>query len=407
MAYSASIVDSLSRFTDEELQAVTGHADIFLDWRYLRMCERIDLAEACRGALAFRFVAVTSGGALVALCPFLVTRSPSILYPYSLEKLYFTSWQDQLLRINPESASWIRYAVFGANAYRQFVRRIGTGIEGLVLVTSPMSTRGGVACREAEDTERVHDAVIEALKGVASDERLPLCFNAIPESSPLAGALGRAGFAQVFYVFDNELTIGDGGIEGYLKQFAPKVRRNFKAEMRFAEKAGYRFELCRNLDPIKTEITDSYSNTYGKYGEEYFVHPASFWTKLAGFLDANVETIIVRKGDRFAGFTTMLHKGDEMYVYRLGRVAHDDGEEPPIYFDLMAWQPIKRAAELGKKRIWLASGAWEAKRHRGAHGRPFYRHFWFPSTRSRLLLGPFVSVFARINRAQVSRKIAS
>ena len=407
MAYTASIVDSLSHFSDGELQAVTGNADIFLDWRYLRMCERLDLSEACRGALRLRFGAVTSGGELVALCPFLVTRSPSILYPYSLEKLYFTSWQDQLLRINPDSASWIRYAIFGANAYRQFARRIGTGIEGFVLATSPLATRGGIACREAEDTPRVYDAVIEALKGVATDERLPLCFNAIAESSPIARALDRAEFAQSFYVFDHELTIADGGIESYLKQFAPKVRRNFKAEMRAAEKAGYRFELCRDIDPWKDAIASSYSTTNAKYGEEYFVHPPSFWTQLAGLLDANVETVVVRKGDRFAGFTTMLHKGDEMYVYRLGRVPEDDGEEPPIYFDLMAWQPIKRAAELGLRRIWLASGAWDAKRHRGARGRPFYRHFWFPSTRSRLLLGPFVSVFGRINRAQVSRRIAS
>jgi predicted N-acyltransferase len=409
MAYSASIVESLSRFTDAQLQAVTGHGGIFHDWRWLRMCERLDLSEACRGSLSFRFAAVTSGDELVALCPFLVTRSPTILYPYSLEKLYFTGWQDQLLRINPASASWIRYAIFGANAYRRFARRIGAGIEGWVLATSPLSTRGGIVCRDlsAADTQSVFDIVLEAMKTVATEERLPLCFNAISESAPVAEALSRAGCAQVFYVFDHEIALGEGGFDGYLQQFPAKTRRNFRAEARNAEKAGYRFELCRDPEPFKEELAHSYAQTYAKYGDQHFVHPASFWTTLAGSLDGNVETIVARKRDEFAGFVMMLHKGEEMFVFRLGRTASPDGKEPPIYFSLLAWEPIKRALALGVRRLWLASGAWDAKHHRGARGRPFHSYFWFPSARSRLVLKPFVSLFGRINRAQVSRRVGS
>lgn len=409
MGYAASIVDSLDRFGDAEVDAVTAGSGVFHDRRWFRLLENSDLSALCRGALAYRYVVVTSGGELQALCPFIVTRSASILYHYSLEKLYFTGWQDQLLRVNPDSTSWSRYAVFGANAYRGLARRIGTGIEGWVLATSPLSSRGGIACRElpASETELVYDAVLDALKGVATEERLPLCLNAIGESAPLVPALARGRFAQVFYMFDNELELGGDGWDGYLHRFPRKTRTNFKYEIRTTEKSGYRFELCRDLEPVRAEIADSYSATYSKYGDSHFLHPASFWSALTRALGGNAEAVVARKGEDFAGFSVLLHKGDEMFVYRIGRTPAPDGKEPPVYFSLLAYEPIKRALALGVRRIWMSGGAWDAKRLRGARGRPFYSHFWFPSARSRLVLGPFVSLFGRINRAQVARRVGS
>jgi predicted N-acyltransferase len=289
---------------------------------------------------------------------------------------------------------------------------LGTGIEGWVLATSPLGSRGGVVCRAdlgEGETQAVYDAVIAALKGVAKDERLPLCWNAIPEAAPLAEALDRAGCTKVFYVVDSELALADAGgtVDGYLKQFAHKTRLNFKSEMRSADKAGYRFEVVGSGDvaPIGDDIARSYENTYSKYGEEYFVHTAAFWTELVRSLDGNASLVVARKGDAFAGFSMLLHKGEEMFVFRVGRAPGPDGKDPPIYFSLLAWEPIRRALALGLRRVWLAGGAFEAKRHRGARARPLFSHLWFPSTRSRVIVAPFVTLYGRINWAQVSKKV--
>jgi predicted N-acyltransferase len=229
--------------------------------------------------------------------------------------------------------------------------------------------------------------------------------NAIAESAPLVHALGRGRFAPVFFMFDNELELGKDGFDGYLHRFPRKTRTNFKYEMRIAEKGGYRFEVRRDLDAIRTEIASSYSATYSKYGDEHFHHPPSFWAAMGHTLDGHAEAVVARKGDAVEGFSMLLHKGEEMFVFRIGRNPAPDGKEPPVYFSLLTYEPIKRALALGVRRIWQSGGAWDAKRLRGARGRPFHNYFWFPTARSRLVLGPFVSLFGRINRAQVAPRV--
>lgn len=56
-----------------------------------------------------RYVVESRGGGPVGICPFIVTRSKSIYWFYSLDKFYFSSWQDQLLQLDPMRAEQIAH----------------------------------------------------------------------------------------------------------------------------------------------------------------------------------------------------------------------------------------------------------------------------------------------------------
>ena len=105
----------------------------------------------------------------------------SIFFHYSLEKFFFVSWQEELLRMNPESARWIRPVSAAVNAYRRLARLLGTGVEGWVLAVSPLTFRGGIAhsARTEEEAAHIHEHTLAALQAVARSERLPLCFYGI------------------------------------------------------------------------------------------------------------------------------------------------------------------------------------------------------------------------------------
>jgi predicted N-acyltransferase len=327
MRYRTRIVDSLAGFADAELDRVTAGASIFLDRRWFRLLETQDLAGLCRGELSLRYVIASADDGLVALCPFLVTRSQSITYVYSLEKLFFTSWPAQLERMNPASASWSRRIGQLTEGYRRLMRALGAGSEGWVLATSPLSFRGGVACQELPAAERqeVDDVILATLQDVARTERLPLCVNSIAEASPLREALARRGFAEVFYMFDNGLDLEGPRFDDYLGRFKGEVRKSFKYEMRGVEKRGYRFEVRRDYAALAPEIAASYSATYSKYGDDHFLHPARFWVDLERALGANAEAVVAFHGDTPAGFCMLLHKAEEMFTYRVGRFPGPDG----------------------------------------------------------------------------------
>ncbi len=407
MRYTAEIIDSLRSFGDAEVDAVTAGSNIFLDRRWFRLLDSVDLASLVRGELSLRYVVIRAGGTLVAVCPFFITRSPSIYYHYSLEKFFFLSWQGDLARMNPDTAAWSRHVARTTDAYRKLARLLRTGIEGWVLAASPLSFRGGIACREmpAEERRQVHAVVIQALKDVARAERLPLCFYGVEDKNPIQDTLREQAFEEVFLMFDNRLDLGIQRLDQYLDRFAQKVRRNLKYEMRKAEKQGFRFDLTSDIAPLGAEFEAFYEATYSKYGEEYINCPASYWGHLQKHLGAHVEAVVARKEGAPVGFCVLLQKAGEVFVYRMGRNPEPGGQEPPVYFSLILYEPIKRAVETGAQRMWLGGGAWDVKRRRGAYGFPLYNYFWFPNLRSRAMIGSFLALFSRLSRDQMTRVV--
>jgi predicted N-acyltransferase len=145
-----------------------------------------------------------------------------------------------------------------------------------------------------------------------------------------------------------------------------------------------------------------YDATYSKYGDEHFHHPASFWSALGRHVAPHAEAVIASCGNEPVGFSALLHKNDDLYFWRVGRTYEGTVSDAPVYFNLAFYEPIKRALELGAKRIWLGSGAWEAKRRRGALGHALYSYIWFPRRWARWVLMPYLETFTRISQQQMA-----
>src|SRR3990172_5456460 len=206
--YSVEVRESLAASDDDPLDRVTAHSGVFFDRRWFRMLDAIDLDPLVRGAVRLRYVVVRCGTEPVAVCPFLVTRSPSIYFFYSLKKFFFTAWQAELLRLDPGRASFVRWASGIVAGYLAFARATGAGTEGWVLAVSPLSHRGDIAVREMPelDRQRVRDLVVDALQEVARDQNLPLCFFGVQEEkTALRETLIEQGFEELFLVYDNLL----------------------------------------------------------------------------------------------------------------------------------------------------------------------------------------------------------
>jgi predicted N-acyltransferase len=403
MDFTARVLDSLTSFTDEQLDRVTATAGVFFDRRWFRMLDALDLESLLRGKIAMKYVVVTRDKQPVAVSPFIVTRSESIYFFYSLKKFFFTSWQSELLRMNPEKAAFIRWIGGVVSAYLGFARATGAGTEGWVLAVSPISHRGDVAIAPmpANDEQAVREKVIDSLQDVAKNENLPLSFFGVQqEKNSLRQALIRREFAELFLIYDNVLELPVSSFAEYLDLFRSDARRLFNREMKQAREAGIQFSITRDLDEVSTALERLYDATYSKYGEEHFHHPASFWSALGRHVAPHAEALVAHRDGEPVGFSALLHKNDDLYFWRVGRSYDGEVADTPVYFNLAFYEPVKRALELGAKRLWLGSGAWEAKRRRGAVGHALFSYIWFPRRWSRWVLMPYLDNFSRISQEQ-------
>ncbi|MBI3466392.1 MAG: GNAT family N-acetyltransferase, partial [Planctomycetes bacterium] len=405
MEFTVRILESLTSLSDAQLDRVTAGSSVFFDRRWFRLLDAMDLAPLVRGELAMRYVVVDRGAEPVAICPFVVTRSKSIYFFYSLEKFFFTSWQAELLRLDPTRAGWIQWVSRIVAAYRSFARATGANTDGWVLAASPLSHRGDIAVAplSLEDEQQARHAVIDALQDVAKEENLPLCFLGVQENkTSLRDALAQRQFEELFLVYDNLLCVPGESFADYMNLFKSDARRLFNREIKQAREAGVRFEITQGLDCLSDSLAKLYDSTYSKYGEEHFHHPASFWSTLEQFVTPHAEALVAYSGREPVGFSLLLNKQDELWFYRVGRTYDGAVGEAPVYFNLAFYEPVKRAIELGARRIWLGAGAWEAKRRRGAIGHALYSYFWFPRRWSRWVLMPYFKAFTQISREQMA-----
>lgn len=407
--WTKEIVNSLSHIDDETLDRVTAGASVWLDRRWFRMVDSLDLPPLLKGQVDFRYVVIRRDSEPVAICPFIITRSNSLFFHYSLEKFFFTAWKDELVRLNPESARKLRGLSTALNGYRRLLRLMKAGLEGWVLTVSPLTFRGGIAQLPGleQESDRIFNLVFTTLKEVAQSERLPLCFYGVEGgNSAYRRQLTEAGLQELFLFFESRIDINFKDLDEWLAQFKSEPRRRFKQEMRQAEKLGYRFEALTNFEHLSDTLTRFYEATYSKYGEEHFHHPPVFWTELSRKVAPMMETIVAFRGDEPKGFLNILKKGDQLWAYKAGRPDESE-KENPIYFNLVFYEPLKRALELGSKRFWLSAGAFDAKRRRGAHGHPIYSYIWFPKAISRTLLLPYLTYFSKKSYEEQTKIVAA
>lgn len=397
-AFHVQVIDSLRGLSDAELDRVTSGASVFFDRRWLRLLDELDLGPLLHGAVSFRYAVVRRDGELQALCPFFVTESPSIHLAYSFEKTYFSGWPEELARIDPRKARLARWLSRLLAGLRRASQLAGIWPSKWIVAVSPLSFRGGVAVAPLASADRAAAtrALLGALQAVAEDEGAAAWFYRFPAADQeLRDALGACGFDELFLLQDSVIEDLDGGLEGYLRRFQGTKRRKLKSEIAKAKSSGLRFESAKSVAGLEPEIARLYAGTYAKYGPEYFAHPPSFWSSVAERLGPCSDFVLAYRGEQLVGFTLLLHKNGDLWAYRCGKLEEERKAGDFLYFSLGFYEPMRRAAELSAKRLWLGPGAWGTKHHRGAVGVPLHGAFYFPRRATRAALLPYLRLFSR------------
>ncbi len=397
------VIDSLARYTDQQLDRVTASANIFMDRRWLRLIDSLDLAPLVRGDLAYRYAVVTQGSEPVAICPFFVSRSQTIHFAYSFRKAFFTGWQDELLREKPAMAQVVAWLSRLISAYRTLARATGVHTDGWVLAVSPLSFRGGIAIAPlaSEFRSRVRHLVFDELKAIARQENLPLCMFCIPgEEAELREAALAEEMQEAFLTYDTYIELTGLSLDDYLNRFRNRQRAHLKKEIEKVRRADIRFEVTDRFGSLGITLASLYEATYMKFGPEFFAHPASFWEALERYLGTQAQAILAYRNQELLGFSMLFDKGgkSDPFMYRVGKLSTEDLSH--LYFSLVFYEPIRCIAARGRRRLWLGPSALTTKHHRGAIAHPLYGYFWFPTRRSRLFLRPYLETFTRFTYQQ-------
>jgi predicted N-acyltransferase len=401
---SARVVDSLGAFSDEELDRVTEGSSIFFDRRWYRLLDGLELGQLVRAPVSFRYVVVSRGAVPVAICPFFITRDPSIHYVYSFDKSFFTSWEEDLARINPEMASLGRWAARAVDGIRRAARLAGVRTDTWLVAASPLSFRGSISVAALPDEERRQalDSAITKLKEISEAEGAPIWFYRIPdEERGLRASLAAAGFDETFALYEPLLDELADGVPGFLARFRGDLRRECQRDMRKIQRV-VQFEVVRDIAGLEPEFTALYEATYAKFGSERFAQPPSFWSDVGRHLGPQAEFVLARRGAHLVGFLLLLHKRNDLWAYRFGKLEGEDAI-PLLYFSLACYEPVRRAHALGARRLWLGPGSWATKRRRGAAGYALHNAFYFPSRGVRAVLLPYLRLFSSVARGQLER----
>ncbi|QDE90510.1 GNAT family N-acetyltransferase [Myxococcus xanthus] len=400
MTLTLKFHDSVSHLSDAELDALTSESSVFFGRRWFRMLDAVDLSAMARGELSLRYAIAYQQGTPVALCPCFITRSKTIYTPYSLEHFLFTSWKKGFAN----GPAWSRVAIAAADLYRNVAWRTGAGFDGGVFVTSPLSMRSSIHCaaQSLDVAKQARELILQGLRELATSERLPLYFYGVErDDTTLREALTSATFQEIFIYDDNVMDVPGDSFDAYLGQFKSDVRRVLKKEMAHARDAGVRFERVSRMGEMAEQLERFYEVTYSKYGSEHLRHPSTFWAALDQHVSPEAEAVVAYQNGDPIGFSLLLHKNDEMWFYRVGR-AEAGASETPLYFNLAFYEPLRRAYELGVKKLWLGASGYETKRRRGARRHGLYSYLWIPGRWSRTVLQPYVSAYSRVAMAMAA-----
>jgi predicted N-acyltransferase len=387
------VVTSLAAFSDAELDRVTRSSCLQLSRPWLRLVDAIDLQPLIGETVQLRYVIARRAGELIGLCPFFIAAHPSVRFANSFEKAFFTGLKDELLRGADASPELVRWLMLFLRQYRRLLHLLRIRTDGWLLAVSPLSFRGGIPTVTLDDFQRraVQAAIIARLKQLAAAENLPLCLMCVPgEDEPLRQCARAQGLEELFLSYDLYIPLPGTRVDDFLAAQTRKRRARIRNEMKHQQRNGVTLQPLADWNDFAPEMTRMYENVYAQYGE-HFSYPPALWRALSQQLGAQAQAIVARKGDETLGFTTLLHDGKrdgDLMVYRIGRRSAEETDR--IYFDLVFYEPLRRAYALGCKRLWVGAGAFAGKLHRGAVGHPLFAYMWLPTPRARLLLLPYL-----------------
>jgi predicted N-acyltransferase len=355
-ALRAAVYRSLSEIPCEAWEALRSPS-FYLSYPWLAARNATILSET-----GFVMTWAADGRALVAFPFYVITRQSYRAYD-PIEVLLEQRWLREVqATASPDDL--------------KLIRGLGPELEGKrerfypSLVVAAPGRSGGVRYAHGLDPGSAEAALAVAVEAMEASTGQPggLCaWLHVPEGADptLERWLARRGFRSVVMGAECHLPLPWASFDGYLDHFTSQRRRGIKMEIRRAEGAGVRVELC-GAEALGGEIAPLEVQWRAKYGrrierEEIEAQHREIQAHLA----EATRVFVARYQGRAVGFTVFFESEGRWYS-RFGGFDESAGQLF-LYFSLVFYAPIREAIHRGITSIHYSMESYEAKRSRGCH----------------------------------------
>jgi predicted N-acyltransferase len=215
---------------------------------------------------------------------------------------------------------------------------------------------------------RIAQSLLSAVEELSESLRAPLWFSDVLASDvQLIQTLRDAGYLSSRYLPLAELAIEWHTFDDYvatLKTQSKNVAKDIRREQNRCRSAGVILEEPTDLGDLDKRFVELADQTYGKHGDLAFPFKPGFFSSLKRNLGDDFLVCNALEGGNVLGFVTMISDGHTAWAGNYG-LDYTNNASAFVYFNLVLQWPVRKAIELGLKRLVLGRGHYELKIRRG------------------------------------------
>jgi hypothetical protein len=255
----------------------------------------------------------------------------------------------------------------------------------MLLLRSRMSNDGGIV-PSLDATARSYRRLSRFwadIEEYADSEGLSLAIIGVPwDDAALRHVLQERGYRQSIDRPVARLHVEWDSWEGYLRHarlHSQNAVSAIRREVNRARKAGLEISEWEPGQPVDAELFRIYDDHYrGKNGRG-LDYPPDFLSRLNHDMGEAVRVLVARQHGRLVGSALMLVGREHGSVPLVG-IDHSQDQGASAYFNLMYYQPIRIACEIGLRTLSFGNAAYAAKIRRGCRAERAYV-YWRPRGR--------------------------
>jgi predicted N-acyltransferase len=216
-------------------------------------------------------------------------------------------------------------------------------------------------------TQRSHvvQELLSAAERLSDSLRAPLWFSdVLARDTELINTLRNAGYLSCQYLPLAEIAIEWHTFDDYVDTLKSRYRNHIRREQKRCRAAGVVLEEPTDLSDRDERFVQLANQTYGKHGDLAFPFNAGFFSGLKSNLGDGFQVCNALESDNILGFVTMISDGHTGWAGNYG-LDYTNSSSAFVYFNLVLQWPIRKAIELGLKRLVLGRGHYELKMRRG------------------------------------------
>jgi len=270
---------------------------------------------------------------------------------------------------------------------------------------SPLDSNGD----SADQRTRALDQLLTHLEDYARSRGLALAMTGVQDAhAGLIGLLRARGYASTPSGATTVLEADWTSWDGYLKH-AGRFSRNAPSAIRREVNATRRGGMeIRRWDPARepgAPLQALLDGHWQRYTGACFPYTGGFLEQLQAGLGDRLQVLVAYRGEEPVGLSTFFTIGRYGYQPFVGIQDGDKGQGQgrnggtgSAYFNLMFYEPIRRAMELDIQRMYLGSTSYPAKIRRGCQVRPTWLFLAVQRLPVRWLMQPLVSFHGAVMR---------